>query len=131
MKLGVLVNNSEILERLYKTRLDGKRALKLRRTIKRLNEELQTFEEAKNERIKEVGETDEQGNMMVHPGTEEYNELVQYLNEMSGTEIEDIDPVLSTDDLETLDLSVEDIDRIEHIGLLKNGEVERYEKDVG
>jgi len=131
VKLGVLVNNSEILERLYKTRLDGKRALKLRRTIKRLNEELQTFEEAKNERIKEVGETDEQGNMMVHPGTEEYNELVQYLNEMSGTEIEDIDPVLSTDDLETLDLSVEDIDRIEHIGLLKNGEVERYEKDVG
>src|SRR6056297_2625458 len=119
MKLQALLVNREALTTLYQTKVDGKRALKLRKAIKKLGEELETFDEAKNEKIRELGEEDEQGNIQITPGTDAYNEVMQYLNEMTTSEIDDPEPILTEDDLETLDLSVQEIDQIEALGLLK------------
>jgi len=118
MKLGMVVNNRDVLERLYQTRIDGKRALKLRKAIKQLNEELSNFDEARDAKIKEVGTADEEGNLQVELGSDAYQDVVQYLNEMAASEIDPPEAILIDNDLETLDLSVEDIDKIEQLGLL-------------
>ena len=106
MKLGTLINNRDVLERLYKARVDG---------------ELETFDEARNEKIKELGNETEDGGAQIEPGSEAYQEVMQYLNEMAESEIEGPEAILTEDDLFSLDLSAEDIDKIEQLGLLKEG----------
>lgn len=126
MKLGILVNNQEILQRIYRTKLDGKRALKLRKTIKKLNSELETFNEARNDFIKEHGSGDPP---QIKSGTQAYTEFLEYFNEMAESEVEDPEPILTETDLGFLgDLSIEDIDHLEALGLLKCDEEEKKGK---
>jgi len=123
MKLGIIIANREILQLLYKTRLDGRRALKLRKYIKALNEEILTFEEARNDYIREHGSGEPP---KIQPGTNGYTEFIKYLNEMAESEVESPDPILTESDLEHFgELSIEDIDRIEALGLL---EIDRVKK---
>lgn len=122
MKLGALVNNREVLSHIRRSRLDGKRALRLRKIIGRFYEELKPFDDAKNEFIREHGEKTADGDFQIKSDDPKYAELLQYLNDMAATEIDDGEPIFTRSDLERLDLSVEDIDGIEALGLLKGDE---------
>jgi hypothetical protein len=118
LKLSVLVNNREILNRLYKTRLDGGRAFRLRKTINRLSEELHTFEAARDDYIRMHGKKTKDGGAKIEPGDSVFSDFLQYVNEMGETEIDAPEPFFSESDLTKLELSVEDIDRISALGLL-------------
>ncbi len=127
MKLGVLINNQSVLEKLYKTPLDGKRAFGLRKRIKKMNEEITTFNEARDEYIKTHGTERENGGVEIpQDDRKAVQAFVEYLNEMLGSEIDDMEPFFTEDDLAGMDLSVQEIDQIEALGLLKS-----EEKDSG
>lgn len=121
IKLGMLINSKEILDRLYKTRLDGARALRLRKIIKRFSEEITTFNEARNDYILEHGEKTEKG-AKIEPNNPTFPDFLQYVREMGETEIDAPEPFFGEKELATLDLSVEDIDQIEVLGLLKEND---------
>jgi hypothetical protein len=101
------------LQKLYQADLSGKKALQLRKQIKKLQNELDTFTEARDDYIKRNGENGE-----IKPESEAYQGLIDLLNEMAGEEIESqVKPVLTDANIESINLSVKDIDTLEAIGL--------------
>lgn len=124
MKLGILINNQDVLVKLYKTELNGRRALALRKVLKRLGEEIREYEEARNEYIKTHGTKNKNGDMAIEENTPEAAKFLRYVNEMATAEIDDVQPFFSESDLETLNLSVREIDQIEALGLMKAGHVD-------
>lgn len=118
IKLRTLINSKKILDRLYKTRLDGARALRLRKIIKRLAEEIKTFNEARNDYILGHGEKTKEG-AKIEPNSPAFSDFLKFVQEMGEAEIDAPEPFFGEKELATLDLSAEDIDQIEALGLLK------------
>lgn len=126
MKLGTLVNNQGVLEKLYKTPLDGRRAFQLRKRLKALGEEIKVYEEARAEYIREHGTAREDGGAEISPDDREaVSAFVEYLNGMLDNDIEGPEPFFTEDDLEAMSLSVQELDQIEALGLLKGEEEEK------
>ncbi len=129
MKLGTLINNRQVFDILYKARLDGRRTLQLRKILKSFAQEIDVFNELKDERIKAIGKKDESGNYIIEPDTPEYGEILGYMNELAASEIPDPEPVLEESDLEKLNVSSDDIDRMEALGLIRWRNVNTTELD--
>lgn len=121
MKLGTLVNNRSALESLYQMRIEGDRTLKLRKELKRLKAELSEFDEARDEKIREIGERTEDG-AKVEPDTAEYRQLIQYMNEMAKADVEPPEAMLTETDIKTANISSQEIDGLVDIGFLKEDE---------
>jgi len=117
MKLGIIVNNQNILEKINKMDLPGSKVLKLRKIIKKFMEELRQFEEEKNNYILKHGEN---GELNRDSNPEAYEKAILFLNEMMNSEI-DIEPapILDDSDIENNKFSVADLDRLEALGLYK------------
>ena len=65
IKLSVLVNSKEALQRLIEKELPVKTAFKLNRFIKAVEPELNNFEEQRVKLVKKYGKEDEKGNITV------------------------------------------------------------------
>jgi hypothetical protein len=84
-----------------------------------MSEEYRTFSDARNAYITEHGEKDEKGRVKIEPTSPAFAEFYQFVQELGEAEIDAPEPFFTPSDLSTLNLSVEDIDRIAALGLLK------------
>lgn len=127
IKLLDIIRNKEVLNKLHSlplSTISGKTAFKLRKIIKKLQTELDGFEEAKTQYIKENGTADADGNMTIQ-GKEEMEKANNFLVDMSKEEIDiDWEPLFDEDDLSNISSSIElkisDIDFLEVVGLYKS-----------
>ena len=92
LTLGELLNGKPALEKLVNLEISIKAAYKLSRIIRKLNEELQNFEEQRQKLVNQYGEPQENGNVIV---TQENMEaFAKELNDLASLEIElDFEPV--------------------------------------
>ena len=120
MKLGVLVNQQAVLRKLMELQVNGRLAFQLRRVIKRLSPELETFNESKNKYIMDHGQKNlKTGNMEIMPGTPAFDKMIEYMNEMAGAEIPDIVPVFSEKDLEQITISAQELEGFYSLGFVQ------------
>lgn len=125
IKLGVLVNNAGVLKKFEEIplrSLSGKKALELRRALKKIQEEIQVFEDAKDQYVRENGEPDEAGNVNIKD-PHMIKKAYQFLEDMAQTEVSVTwQPVLDDTTIEVIatniDLTIRDLDVIEEIKLM-------------
>ena len=119
MIVGLLYNAKDTLQKLYDVE-NSKLALKIRKVIKKVSEEITVFEEEKENYIKKHAV---EGTDSIPMDSPEYAKAIEYLNELLNTEVEvSWEPVISSNEIEELNipnLSVRDIDNLEIIGILK------------
>ena len=118
MKLGTLVNNQQALEKLRKATFPGQKAFAMRKTLKGLTEELKTWEEMKTDYIKEHGEKLEGDRYEISPGSPAFVKFFDWANGVLSSDIQDPAEKLTEDDLAGVDLSIQDIEGLEALGLL-------------
>lgn len=106
IKLGELVNSTEVLQKLSQTELKAKLSWAVTKLLKAADKEMQDFNEARMNLIQKYGEKDENGELITdenknckipEAGLQEFS---AELNELVETEIEiNVNP-LNIDDLE-------------------------------
>lgn len=97
LTLGELLNGKPALEKLVNLEIGIKTAYKISRIIRKLNEELQHFEEQRQKLVTQYGEPQENGNVIV---TEENMEaFAQELNDLVALEIKLDFEAVSLDEL--------------------------------
>lgn len=106
IKLGELVNSTEVLQKLSQTELKAKLSWSVTKLLKAADKEMQDFNEARMNLIQKYGEKDENGELITdenknckipEAGLQEFS---AELNELVETEIEiNVNP-LNIDDLE-------------------------------
>lgn len=139
MTLGQLVDAQQALKRAYGLKIkDGRRVIRVRRTLRKINDELQEYGNAVDAYINEHGKTgeeyaalvgvslkslrDEYGQgieqqKMVGPAMPEYPDYVRYVSEMRSAEVDlEIPKCLSIEDFD--EISAAEIDQLESIGIL-------------
>jgi len=120
MKLGVLVNQQAVLRKLMELQVNGRLAFQLRKGIKSLSAELETFNESKNQYIMDHGQKNiKTGTMEIMPGTPAFDKMIEYMNEMAGAEIPDIVPVFSEKDLEQITISAQELEGFYSLGFVQ------------
>lgn len=118
MKIGELVNNRQTLEKLRKTTVSGKLALKLHRALKPSIEQLKEYDELRNEYILQHGETGKNGQPSIIPGTDAFTGYIAYVNEISEEEAHGGEATLSEKDLESVELTVDDVGLLYDLGVM-------------
>jgi vacuolar-type H+-ATPase subunit I/STV1 len=123
MKLGVIVNNRQVIDKLVQPTLPGDKALKLRRAIKQYRDELQHFDDEKNSYIQKYGKD----NAITPDMSEAFEGIMKLMNEMAESEAQiKTGFVLSDEDIKSMEFSVQDIDSLVALGLYKeNGTGEK------
>lgn len=118
MKLAVVVNCKSGLELAYQMKLkNGARAIKLRRLITAVNQELKNFEEIKDGYIRETGKE------AIGPADPEYAGIIMRINEAMNTEVDiAFEPLIEEADLENTEASAAEIDALFALGLIKTAE---------
>lgn len=99
----------------YQLRLkSGLRAMKLRKLIARMDEEMSRFDALKNDYVKATGKD------TVTPTDPEYGEVVARINEALAMETDiTVEPLIEPADLENVEVSAAELDAVARIGLLK------------
>lgn len=99
----------------YQLRLkSGLRAMKLRKLVARMDEEMTRFDALKNDYVKATGKD------TVRPTDPEYGEVVARINEALAMETDIIvEPLIEPADLENVEVSAAELDAVARIGLLK------------
>lgn len=97
MKLGKLVQAQEPLAKLIQAKIPAEKAYELMLAIKKADAELKAFEETRTTKIKEYGETDEQGNTKVKD--ENIELFAKEINELAEKEVDVTFPKLTKEDL--------------------------------
>lgn len=131
VKLGVIVNFGEGMKKLSEMPLkavSGKKALQIRKTLKALNAEVETFNEAREQYIKENGETGEDGQVSIS-SPEAIQKANEFFNDMIMNEVEITwEPLFDEATIESVsehvDLSIKDLDFLEALGLMVEEESE-------
>jgi len=126
IKLLVLLNNKEIIEKLKNLKLSligGDKVFQLRKNLKKMEEEIKLFDEAKEKYILENGVEAENGGFLIE-GEEEIKKANKFLFDMANSEIEvSWEKFLDQDTLqkisEDLDLKIQDIDILEDLKILE------------
>ncbi len=115
IKLGDLINSTEILQKLSQTEMKAKLAWSVTRLLKAADKEMQEFNETRMNLIKKYGEKDENGELITDDNGNckimEENSA-QFSNELSdliGTEIEINANALSLDALEDKEFTPADM----------------------
>jgi len=103
MKLRQLVESKTVLETLMKSSLPINIAWELRTFIKIINPELTSFDEIKNDKIKELGETISEGNIKVKD--ENIPEFIKCLNELLDKELDIKIPQIKIGDMKDVSIS--------------------------
>lgn len=102
MKLKDLLTINNVL----KSFIDNKEAasidvafkFKILNILKTIEEQNDLFEQLKNEKIMEYGTTDENGNISVSQGSEEFEKLVNELDKLLDTEVDVTIPKINAED---------------------------------
>jgi hypothetical protein len=119
MKLGILLNIEDSLQKVFDLELDGQRAIKVRKLIKKISNEIQVFREEQNSCIEKHGVD---GILSKETNPEAFEKWVKKANEMANTEVElDIsEPVITTEDLNGAKISAKDLDALIAVGLMED-----------
>lgn len=72
VKVGELVNSTNILRKLSTMELKGAVAFEVGRLVKRIEEELKLFDETRGALIQKYASRDEEGNLIINSTTNEY-----------------------------------------------------------
>ena len=72
VKVGELVNSTNILRKLSTMELKGAVAFEVGRLVKRIEEELKLFDETRGALIQKYASRDNEGNLIINPTTNEY-----------------------------------------------------------
>lgn len=92
----------------------GNRAIQLRRLITKINAEIKTFDDIKNEYIRATGKEE------IKPGDPEYIEVATRLSEAAEAEVDvEVIPLIEEADLDGIEISAKEIDGLIAIGLLR------------
>jgi hypothetical protein len=138
--LATLIDAREALQRAYGLKIrDGRRVIQVRRTMRKINDELQAYGSAVDDHIQEHGITgaeyaDRLGvpvdqlirqhgpgvekQKMIGPAMAEYADYQRYVMEMRSAEVDiEIPQCLQVDDFD--EISAAEIDQLEAVGLLE------------
>jgi predicted DNA-binding protein len=119
MKLKTLLEGKDTLEKLYSATVDGKTAYQIRKAIKQFNEELETFNQLKDDFIEQHGKENKNKILSIQPDSEEYPKFVEYLNEAVEQEIKDAPFQLDQNVLNGVKLSAKELDLLINMNLIK------------
>jgi len=116
MKLATIINARQSIAFAYGLRLQsGARALRLRKTLLALDEELKTFDSMKNDFLNGLGKDS------LSRGDHGFDDLVRMLEEAAAEDIEvKIEQVIEIADLESTEASAKDIDGLVALGLVRD-----------
>lgn len=126
VKLGILVSYQDTINKFNEMPLkavSGKKAFEIRKTIRAIQSELQSFNEARDQYIKENGEESEDGNISIRD-PEAMKKAQDFLNDMAQSEVEITwKPILDDETMdkinEHMEFTMQDLDFFEAAGLLQ------------
>lgn len=126
VQLGILVSYQETVSKFDEMPLkavSGKKAFEIRKAIRAIQSELQSFNDARDQYIKENGEADEDGNVSIKD-PEAMKKAQDFLNDMARSEVEITwKPILDDETMDSLnehmEFTMRDLDFFEAAGLLQ------------
>lgn len=87
--IGVIVGCKSTFDGLSETKgLSGKTTIARRKLLKPFYDEIESYEDLKNEKIKELGTDDGSGKVVIKPKSKEYDTIVKFINDMSTEQVE-------------------------------------------
>jgi hypothetical protein len=114
MTIATLLNAHSAIQALYSAQLDGKRALAVRRAVRKMNEPLADYEAARKQFVEDNGLDGAQLDTL----TEEQR---TYWRELHEADVEQTwEPVLGPDDLDRVELSAVQLDALIEAGLVRD-----------
>lgn len=112
MKLGILVNSKVALESLLGKDINAGISWELKKFLKVVNPELTSFDEVKNDTIKQFGEEvleDEKPTGKIRVKDEYMNEFMEILNSLLDKELDIKIPQIKIGDLKDVKISAKDL----------------------
>ena len=116
MKLATIVNARESITFASGIRLkSGARALRLRKTLLALDNELKAFDGMRNDYLNGIGKAS------LSPGEPGFDTLVKMISEAAAEDVSvTVEPVIELDDLESIEVSAKEIDGLVVLGLIRD-----------
>lgn len=131
--IGIIVGCKSAFDGLSETKgLSGKTTINRRKLLKPFYDEIESFEDLKNEKIKELGIDDGSGKIVIKQNTKEYDSILNFINEISGTEVEiEVGTPINVEELMSAtkcDLTDTDITNLIQFGILVEEVIESENK---
>ena len=120
MILDKLFSIKDELSILFNTPLPIKTSMRLGKFIKVVNEEFKLFNELRNNKIKELGQEDEKGNIVIKEDSEEYKQFVKEIEEALLENIEVDLPEISVEELQGIKLTTQQLLKLTEVGVIKD-----------
>lgn len=100
--IGIIVGCKNAIMNFSETQgLSGKTTIARRKLLKPFIEEIDAVEDLKNDKIKELGKDDGSGSITIKPGTKEYDEIFNFINQISSVEVEiEVGTPINVDELQ-------------------------------
>jgi len=107
IKLGLLVNSKEGLSIIATSKFKATKLFEITKFVKKANEEIESFEKVRQEKIKQYGEeqTNDKGEKVMQVASDKINDFVADIEDLFNSEI-DIDvPKILVEDLGDTEMS--------------------------
>lgn len=121
VKAGLIIDNYELFENLYRTKIPGSFILSIRNKMTPIYKQIEEWNKLKEEYFKEnIKTVNEKGILEPKKGTKEFSDLIEWSLEVLNGEVElEIIP-LTEKEIELFEFSQEEFDILEYIGLIDN-----------